>query len=687
MNNEFTVEHNSEHYFRAPANLSVIVTVHSSGDYLEKCLTSLASQTLPGLEIVIVNDCSPDPRDDKIIRKFLRSGVTAQYIRNAKNLGTGASREIGVRAATGEYIGFLDSDDYVESFAFETLFEQAKRHDCDVAVANFRTVRTWNVDTTGQERPRQFAYEILPGWELFESQILRLNRPYYLRVDWWNKIYRRELFLANDVRFPHVVRNEGTMSMIMSLLADRCIIIDLPLFYTSTRPDSVCRSMRKQHIDDTIKSTLHFRSWLEQLGVLERYYDAYLKFFYFVVFNHNVKLACKLGPTERNALLGQLARSLKEDRTCWLDFLRYINLREKRIERLAFSTISTGSYADDILALVAKTDFVNRRRIGAPPAVLAKGKVLRPRVTIVTILKDIVAGARLDVFRQMLASVRNQRFPRDEIEHVIIDAGSGDGTIQLLQELVEQGEIDWVLSEPDNGIYNAMNKGAMVAAGEFVLYLNSDDYLAPDALSRLCAKADQSRADYVFGNAIKVNDSGKRVGAHIGNMDKVFYGTPYCHQALLCRKKCFRDVHFDEAFQITMWSYALRLFERGYRYAYVDHEVAYFRVGGVSTDPKFSMRFRAEQDRIKADLIVPRLHISLQEYEFLNCSWRRWPTPDVSLSVQDIIARLSYPETAFQRAFLEATKRLCCDLIKPAWGITAKVHGDRNTRVRNPSSL
>jgi glycosyltransferase involved in cell wall biosynthesis len=634
--------------------LSVVVTVHNSGDFLEKCLASLEHQDLERLEIIIVNDSSPDVRDEEIIHQFVRGNKKAKYWKNEQNLGTGRSREIGIELATGEYIGFLDSDDYVEPYAYSLLYSNAVKYAADIVVANFTNVDGWSLDVANNKPPVSYQVEILSGQDLFESQILRINRPYYLRVDWWNKIYRRELFVKNKVTLPHVVRNEGTMSMIMSLLAERCVIVDCPLFYTTARSESVCRAFRTKNIADTVQSTLHFRSWLVKLGVFKRYREAFIRFFFFVVFDHNLKLISRLGREARVTNAKLLLDTLRSDGTIWRDFLSYLNLRDKSVARLVYGTISTGSFSWEIFKLIKSTEFIDRKSSSRRMRYGSSGIRCVPDVTIVTIIKNLINEGRRAFFDEMVASVKSQSFPRERIEHIVVDGASDDGTVGYLDKLFKEGQIDFWISEPDSGIYNAMNKGSLLAHGKYVLFLNSDDYLHAAALERLYAALQSSGAAYAFANAVKVDENGRHVGSHIGDINKVFFGTPYCHQTLLCRRDIFRKVYFDEKYRITMWSYAYDLYMNNYQHVYVPEVVASFRVGGVSTDMKYQEKFKKEQDEIKSNLIVPKLPLTLEEYEYLNHSFRRWDTSRFDVDLSIVIDRLSDSNDSFVKQFLSA---------------------------------
>lgn len=107
-----------------------------------------------------------------------------------------------------------------------------------------------------------------------------------------------------------------------------------------------------------------------------------------------------------------------------------------------------------------------------------------------------------------LRSVRRQTYPR--IEHIVIDGGSTDGTIEILKRVEGETGLRW-RSGPDDGMYDAVNAGMRLAAGEIVTYLNSDDILLPWAVESAVAALERTRADLVFGDALRLDEVTSRL--------------------------------------------------------------------------------------------------------------------------------------------------------------------------------
>ena len=113
--------------------LSIIVPVYNTKKYLKECLDSLINQTLKDIEIIIVNDCSPD-NSESIILEYMSKEPRIKYIKHDKNLGLGGARNTGITNTTGEWIAFVDSDDYIELNTYEAILSLMDEHHADLGI-------------------------------------------------------------------------------------------------------------------------------------------------------------------------------------------------------------------------------------------------------------------------------------------------------------------------------------------------------------------------------------------------------------------------------------------------------------------------------------------------------------------------------------------------------------------------
>ena len=114
-------------------DISIIVPIYNSEKYLKKCIDSIINQTKKELEIILINDGSTD-NSEKIIKEYKDKRI--KYIKNT-NQGIGTTRNQGIKEATGKYLMFIDSDDYIENNACELLYNKAEKDNLDMVVCDF----------------------------------------------------------------------------------------------------------------------------------------------------------------------------------------------------------------------------------------------------------------------------------------------------------------------------------------------------------------------------------------------------------------------------------------------------------------------------------------------------------------------------------------------------------------------
>lgn len=174
--------------------VSIIVPVYNSEDYIETCIKSLQDQTLKDIEIICVDDKSTD-NSVKIIEDLITKDDRISLYINEENKRVGYCRNIGISEAKGEYIGFIDNDDYVDLDFYERLYDAAKVYDADVAMGE---IQIFNVAANQVSLERKYQF----GCEYLMPKIINKLQEGVA----WDKIYRNSFLKQNkDVRFPENV--------------------------------------------------------------------------------------------------------------------------------------------------------------------------------------------------------------------------------------------------------------------------------------------------------------------------------------------------------------------------------------------------------------------------------------------------------------------------------------------------
>lgn len=181
--------------------ISVIVPVYNVEKYLCKCVDSVINQTYKNLEIILVDDGSPDSCG-KICNKYANKDARVKVI-HKENGGLSDARNIGIDAAKGEYLAFIDSDDYIAPEMIETLYNYISRDGSDMALCNFTYVDEKFIEIKDRNSDSPIQNELISGEEALKK--LTERKSWYYVVA-WNKLYKRCLF--EKIKFPKGKVNE-----------------------------------------------------------------------------------------------------------------------------------------------------------------------------------------------------------------------------------------------------------------------------------------------------------------------------------------------------------------------------------------------------------------------------------------------------------------------------------------------
>ncbi len=206
-----------------------------------------------------------------------------------------------------------------------------------------------------------------------------------------------------------------------------------------------------------------------------------------------------------------------------------------------------------------------------------------PLVTVITCTYNLIKGGRDKYIAQCFSSIHNQTYKN--IEHIVIDGASTDGTLAILEKYAAQGKLQYY-SEPDDGIYDAMNKGILKAKGKYIAFMNSDDfYNRLDAVEQAVKVLEEQNADFCGGNTFFLDETNP-ANSHYryANLHQVFTLMPFCHQTMFClRSVMMKEGMFDTSFKSAGdYDFIIRLYLKGYKGAVVPLTYVTFRIGGES---------------------------------------------------------------------------------------------------------
>lgn len=217
------------------------------------------------------------------------------------------------------------------------------------------------------------------------------------------------------------------------------------------------------------------------------------------------------------------------------------------------------------------------------------------KVTIITVCYQAE-----DTIERTMRSVLCQDYPA--LEYIIKDGASTDHTNDRIREnylAFDKKEICLRhIIEPDQGIYDAMNRAVTEAGGEWVLFLNAgDSFYGRDAISRALAGRQDSKADVIYGDTVE-NDNGF-LSIRRGDMGRVRKRMPFGHQSCLIRTETMRKFPYDPSFQISAdYHMVLRLYLAGGTFEYCGERIAVFSMDGISSTDFVSLVREREKARL-----------------------------------------------------------------------------------------
>ncbi|MDR1561321.1 MAG: glycosyltransferase [Holosporaceae bacterium] len=221
-----------------------------------------------------------------------------------------------------------------------------------------------------------------------------------------------------------------------------------------------------------------------------------------------------------------------------------------------------------------------------------------PKVTVITVVYNLIEHTREKFFRQCVESVCKQTYPN--IEHIIIDGVSTDGTLKLLKEYAKKGWITYY-SEPDTGIYDAMNKGILRSTGKYIAFLNSDDYYCDNyGIEKSVEILENSQVEFSYASAYVLHNA-EIVCSICPKIENFFVQMPFCHQTVLMKKDILiKEGMFDTSFvSASDYDLVVRMILKGYKSVHVSNFLVVFRHGGYSTNgPQNILLSQKEQHRV-----------------------------------------------------------------------------------------
>lgn len=246
--------------------ISVVVPIYNVDKFLEQCIESIINQTYKDIEIILVDDGSTD--DSGKICDSYRAIDNRIIVIHKKNEGLSSARNAGLEVAHGEYICFIDSDDYIHIRMFEIM--ESYIRSADIVICGKRDIwGTGSNNIISESLNVDYQIDTMSGERAFEHFLLEDNEGYVVA---WNKLYRTRTFLLNGIRYPEGKIHEDCFTTYrLFIQSDRVVYIDIPLYNYRHRDGSIMCN------HDMLKDMFIMEAYSEVLNVVNSKYPNYVQ--------------------------------------------------------------------------------------------------------------------------------------------------------------------------------------------------------------------------------------------------------------------------------------------------------------------------------------------------------------------------------------------------------------------------
>ena len=278
--------------------VSIILPVYNAQNHLARCVGSICAQTYRNIEIIILNDGSKD-QSLPVCEEFRKKDSRILLVDKA-NSGVSDTRNLGLKLASGKYVEFVDSDDYLDPDFTERLVAAAEENEADFVIAPYKMVIPAGASKPEQvldkiqdelgvmsvaRPPEVREYGFLPAGvydkDTFALRLMDKPASYFYSV-LWNKLYRRDILTGNDIQFVSEMRwaEDLVFNLRYIQYAERFVAIDKPGYYYVQNPQSICHTQINAAtiVQNKLQVFRYYKDLYTRLGIYEEVRPQLYKF-------------------------------------------------------------------------------------------------------------------------------------------------------------------------------------------------------------------------------------------------------------------------------------------------------------------------------------------------------------------------------------------------------------------------
>lgn len=469
------------------AKVSIIVPVYNAEKYLKECLDSILNQTYKDIEVICVDDGSTDSSAD-ILKDYEEKDNRVKIIKQ-QNLYAGVARNAGIEIATGEYLLFLDADDFFEPDMVQSMHDKMEQDEAEICLCNVRAysdVKKKHIEASHYLRIDEIPEETPFAASDISENIFQITTPAP-----WNKMFRKQFIEENDISFDAIKRaNDLYFTYLSMASANRITVVNEP--FVNYRID-IASSLQGSNDNGTyefIDALTHLQEELKKRKLWVTYEKS---------FTNRALSTClfNLEKTKSEEAFIAIYDKLKNESFYKLGILGhskgyfFIKSHFTKLSKIVVNTAQEAweertSDSEPLCAELIDIDTWKRPEIKADTYDI-KVSVIIPIYNVEKFLEECIE------------SVVNQTL--EEIEIICVNDGSQDSSVDIVNRYQEKDSRVKLVNKENGGLSSARNAGIEVATGEYILFLDSDDYLDKQALEYLYYEAKKDNLDQLHYSA------------------------------------------------------------------------------------------------------------------------------------------------------------------------------------------
>lgn len=483
-------------------DISVIVPVYNGEKYIEKCLESITNQTLKNIEIICVNDGSTD-NTLSILEKYSTQDKRIKVI-SIENRGQGHARNIALNESNGEYISFVDADDWIEKETYEQLYNKAKSDDLDLVF--FQMINY--IDTSGKlVETDLYNHKCFEDNNITETSVFNYNDTqqflFEIPVCPVSKIYKKDFLKFNRLEFPEGMLFEDNSFFYESYFkCKRAGFIKKHFYYRRRHDDSVTQTfdMRKYDIIKAVNDTLNVFIQNAQFSNYE--YD---------VINHTFSMLVEWFNKSPLYLKHDFYIKIKKEFYGFNKLANNFNewLNEKN--SLIFNLMQKNEYYLDFLTdyKLNKTNYsIYSGKANYNPDSSEYKKYKRECMNKYKLSVVIPIYNNNTLIHRTLMSIENQTIGLDNIEVLLVDDASSDNTLEVINGYADKHD-NFKSISIENGTGSPgtpRNIGLLESTSDYIIFIDHDDFFEINSLKKLYECISEKDYDFVYGTYASVDN-------------------------------------------------------------------------------------------------------------------------------------------------------------------------------------